>query len=46
MDSELLERHGKAAREKVLTYTWENVMKQLRRRLERTWQDIKEGIEA
>lgn len=46
LDSELLERHSKAAREKVLTYTWENCTKQLRKRLERTWQDIKDGVEA
>jgi glycosyltransferase involved in cell wall biosynthesis len=46
MDSELREKHGKAAREKVLTYTWENCMKQLTRRLERTYQDIKDGVEA
>jgi glycosyltransferase involved in cell wall biosynthesis len=46
MDSELLAKHGKAAREKVLTYTWENCMKQLTRRLARTWEDIKEGVEA
>ncbi len=45
LDSELLEKHGKAAREKVCEYTWEKVTGALRKRLTKTWRDIKEGDE-
>lgn len=45
LDSELLEKHGKASREKVCSYTWEKVTGALRKRLEKTWRDIKDGDE-
>jgi glycosyltransferase involved in cell wall biosynthesis len=39
MDSELVKKHGAAAREKVLQYTWENVTADLRKFIVREIED-------
>jgi hypothetical protein len=44
-DTELRERHGKAARETVLKYTWSSVMSNLMKRLKTEHQEILEGAE-
>jgi glycosyltransferase involved in cell wall biosynthesis len=44
-DSALRERHGAAARETVLKYTWPSVLGGLMKQLKRTHQDVLEGVD-
>ena len=42
LDSELVKKHGEAARAKVLTYSWEKVTESIKKYIKREIEDMNE----